>query len=292
MSKNFKALKDKRILIVEDDSSSARLFTDLLSEYGAVTKNIDNGIDSINYVKNNVCDIVVLDLRIPGENGFVVAEQIKQIDEFPPKIIVVSAFADKQNRVHAFEVGADAFFSKPVNLKEFLLVISNFAAENYRQKCFEALKQLNALQEENNTRIGHGVVVVDICKSLAKFFDIEDDQLIFLEEAALLHDLGKISSNASKEESSHSSLGANIIESHSYYKQVAFLVRHHHDFQKISECSENIKTLLYILQLAERIEEVYPNSPLLFDDDIKSGFFSKEVIEIIKEKYLLQVKQY
>jgi len=292
MSKNFKALKDKRILIVEDDSSSARLFTDLLSEYGAVTKNIDNGIDSINYVKNNVCDIVVLDLRIPGENGFVVAEQIKQIDEFPPKIIVVSAFADKQNRVHAFEVGADAFFSKPVNLKEFLLVISNFAAENYRQKCFEALKHLNALQEENNTRIGHGVAVVDICKSLAKFFNIEDDQLIFLEEAALLHDLGKIASNASKEESSHSSLGANIIESHSYYKQVAFLVRHHHDFQKISECSENIKILLYILQLAERIEEVYPNSPLLFDDDIKSGFFSKEVIEIIKEKYLLQVKQY
>ena len=122
MPQSSKSLQGKRVLIVEDDPNSARLFTDLLHTKGTIITHVNNGIDAIRHINLDICDLVILDLRLPGENGFVVTEQIKQKPDLPPAVIVVSAFADKQNRMRAFQAGADAFFSKPVNLKEFRLL--------------------------------------------------------------------------------------------------------------------------------------------------------------------------
>lgn len=283
MLQNLKSLQDKRVLIVEDDPSSTRLFTDLLHAQDAIIKNVNNGVDAIHYINNNIYDLVLLDLRLPGENGFVVAEQIKEKPDLPPAVIVVSAFADKQNRMRAFQAGVDAFFSKPVNLKEFLLVANNLVANSYRQRCFTALQNLNTIQEEVTNQPGHGIEVKKICTALAEFFNVEEEQLLLLEQAALLHDLGKI---VTLEGRSHTEIGAEIIETSGYSKIVSLLVLHHHDFPETADFTESTKTLAQIIQLAERVIELYGKSPQLLEDDVNNQLLAESVAGYIRNNLL------
>lgn len=283
MLQDSKSLQGKRVLIVEDDPNSARLFTDLLHTKGAVITHVNNGIDAIRYVNDNICDLVILDLRLPGENGFVVAKQIKQKQDLPPIVIVVSAFADKQNRMRAFQAGADAFFGKPVNLKEFLLVANNLTGNSYRQRCFATLQHLNSIQEKTANQVGHGTEVKKICTALGGFFNIKKDSLLLVEQAALLHDLGKI---VTKGEKSHSEIGAEIIEISGYSEKVALLVLYHHNFPEIPDLTEPTKTLVQIIQLAERVVEIYSESPQVLEDDVNNELLPESVASYIRSDLL------
>lgn len=285
MLQHSKSLQDKRILIVEDDPKGARLFTDLLRTEEAVISNVNNGIDAIRCINNEIYDLVVLDLRLPGENGFVVAEQIKQKPDLPPAVIVVSAFADKQNRMRAFQAGADAFFSKPVNLKEFMLVARNLTANSFRQRCFMGLEHLNTIQEEVVQQPGHGIEVKGICTALAGCYNINEESLLLLEQAALLHDLGKI---VTLEGEPHSKIGAEIIEKSGYSKNVSVLVLHHHDFPETFDLTDPTKTLLQILQIAERVVEIYKKSPQALEDDLKNELLPRSVASLIKDSLLCE----
>lgn len=283
MLQNSESLQGKRVLIVEDDPNRARLFTDLLHTKGAVITHINNGLDAIRHINHDICDLVVLDLRLPGENGFVVAEQIKQKQDIPPAVIVVSAFADKQNRMRAFQAGADAFFSKPVNLKEFLLVANNLAANSYRQRCFATLLHLNTIQEEVAHQPGHGTEVKKICTTLARFFNVQEESLLLLEQAALLHDMGNI---VTLEEKSHSEIGAEIIETSGYSEKVSLLVLHHHDFPETPDLAEPTKTLIQIIQIAERIFEIYSKSSEVLEDDVNNELLPQSVANYIRSNLL------
>ncbi|HHV35088.1 MAG TPA: response regulator [Syntrophomonadaceae bacterium] len=283
MPQSSKSLQGKRVLIVEDDPNSARLFTDLLHTKGTIITHVNNGIDAIRHINLDICDLVILDLRLPGENGFVVTEQIKQKPDLPPAVIVVSAFADKQNRMRAFQAGADAFFSKPVNLKEFLLVASNFAGNSYRQRCYATLQHLNTIQEEVVHRPGHGTEVKEICTALAGFYNIKEESLLLLEQAALLHDLGKI---AALEGKSHSKIGAEIIETSGYSKNASLLVLYHHDFPETFGLAEPTKTLVQVIQIAERVMEIYNKSPQVLEDDLRNELLPQPVANYIRSSLL------
>lgn len=283
MLQNPNSLQGKRVLIVEDDPKSTLMFSDLLHTRGAVIVKVNNGIDAIQYIKHNICDLVILDLRLPGENGFVVAEQIKQKQDLPPVVIVISAFADKQNRMQAFQAGADAFFSKPVNLKEFLLVANNLTANSYYQRCFAVLQHLNTIQEKATGRLGHGMEVKNVCSDLARFFNIKEESRLLLEQAALLHDLGKI---VTLEGKSHSQIGAEIIETSGYSKKVSLLVLHHNNFPETFGLTEPTKSLVKIIQISERVVELYSKSFQVLEDDLKKGLITQSLGSYIRDSFL------
>lgn len=278
-----KLLDGIKILVVDDDRNSLGLLVDFLQAKGATISCENNGIDAMRRINDGIFDLAILDLRLPEENGFVVTEHIKRKAALPIPVIIVTAFADKQNRLRAFQAGADAFFSKPVDLQELLLVTGNLAVHSCTHHRFATLRHLNELMEQNRKLEGHGKRVEEISLALAGSFNVSGDDLLLLRQAALLHDLGKIDETSGKP---HWETGAEIISASGYLDRVALLVRHHHDFPEVPDVAMRLQTLIKILQLAERTAEAYDHSPGAFEADLNKGLIPQNIIGCI-----LSIKQ-
>lgn len=136
-----------RVLVIEDDPASARLVTDYLRAKGARVEWARDGTSGVERATTEDFDCIVLDLRLPGDNGFVVAEKIRAATgpSAGPPIVVTSAFPDKPNRVRAFQAGVDAFLAKPIDLDELYLVVSNLSdRKQVAQERYEAALALAA----------------------------------------------------------------------------------------------------------------------------------------------------
>ncbi|MGB9791545.1 MAG: response regulator [Thermacetogeniaceae bacterium] len=278
MPDHDKPLVGTNILVVDDDKNSLRLLVDFFQAKGAMISYENNGIDAMRRVESDIFDLAILDLRLPEENGFVVTEYIKKKAALPIPVIIVTAFADKQNRLRAFEAGADAFFSKPVDLQELLLVTANLARHSCLRQRFAMLEQLNAVMEKSRNLEGHGKRVEEISLALADSFKISGNDLLLLRQAALLHDLGKI---GEAEGRPHWDVGAEIISATGYLEKVALLVRHHHDFPEAPDVPSRLQKLIKILQLAERAAEAYEHSPEAIQNDIHRGLIPQELADCI-----------
>lgn len=280
-------LEGVQVLIVEDDQYSARLLIDFLSaKGGAEVKHAINGTDAIEMVKQHRFDIIIVDLRLPGENGFMVTENIKGWGNlFTPAVIVVSAFFDKQNMIRALESGADVFLSKPVDLQELFLLIKNFSLQkkNDLERTFSFLEQLNQLGEKKLNRTGHSEEVIALCKILGEINEINQSDFPLLIQAATLHDLGLVYCN--EPGISHSEIAADLIQRSGLSADLATLVKFHHHLQSLNIVvqQEQLGKVLQVLQQAEKTIEVYRLSPQEFQIDINNGFLDRKVSNYIED---------
>lgn len=123
-----------KVLIAEDDPNSARLITDYLTAKGALVTWKDNGSEALKEVQSESYDLLILDLRLPEKNGFVVAGEIRNDERlFNLPIIVTSAFPDEQNLLRSYQLGVDAFLSKPVDLKKLFLLAKNLTSRKQKK---------------------------------------------------------------------------------------------------------------------------------------------------------------
>jgi two-component system alkaline phosphatase synthesis response regulator PhoP len=109
----------KRILIIEDDASIARLVRDNLVFDGFVVETQADGREALNHVRRFGPDLVLLDLMLPGIDGLEICRTLGQSAERVP-IIIITARTQKDDRVLGLEVGADDYVTKPFALDELL----------------------------------------------------------------------------------------------------------------------------------------------------------------------------
>lgn len=116
-------------LVVEDDSNSATLMVDLLTAHGYQVVMEATGLAATKRLQEEHVDLVILDLRLPEQNGFQVAESIRR-DAATAKlpIVVVSAYNDRQNRLRAYRSGVNIVLSKPIDTAELVLILGNMLA--------------------------------------------------------------------------------------------------------------------------------------------------------------------
>ena len=249
------SLQDIRILIAEDDPNSAKLLTGFLRVKGVgCIRHVSDGIEAIDLAEKEHFDVAIVDLRLPGENGFMVTECIrKTAAPSATAIVVVSAFADKQNQLRAFESGASAFFSKPVDLKELLLMIRNFAVQKQTSasQALHTLEQLNRMGEAKLGRVGHARRTQQLCQELAGVAGIGGAALELLLQAAALHDVCLVYDTP---ETPHGALAADLVARFGLSAELAQLVRLHHN-GAVQPFDERLRPLLRILQQAEQITE-------------------------------------
>ncbi|MGB0597800.1 MAG: response regulator transcription factor [Rubripirellula sp.] len=107
-----------QILIVEDDPNLAGMVQDFLTEEGFQIEVETNGLSAVDRVISHSYQAIVLDINLPGMNGFDVCRKVR--DQFDGPIIVLTARGDEVDEVVALDVGADDFMSKPVRPRALL----------------------------------------------------------------------------------------------------------------------------------------------------------------------------
>lgn len=107
-----------RILIADDDRPSLKMTAFLLREEGYTVFTADNGIDALRMIDEKTPDLLVLDVMMPGMDGWEVTRQLRRSTNLP--IIILSAKGETSDRVFGLDLGADDYLAKPFEPSELL----------------------------------------------------------------------------------------------------------------------------------------------------------------------------
>lgn len=105
------------IIIVEDEKSLAELISMNLELEGYKTRIFNDGETALSALKNINPDLLILDIKLPGMNGFELQKKLKN-NSFP--VIFLTVRAEIENRLLGFKLGADDYITKPFDMEELL----------------------------------------------------------------------------------------------------------------------------------------------------------------------------
>src|SRR4051812_44106584 len=120
----------QRILYVEDELILGHLVKEALEKAGYEVAKYLNGIDGINNFKSFQPHLCLLDIMLPGTDGYTVAEQIRAADRQVP-IIFLTAKVQATDLVKGFQAGCNDYVRKPFNMDELLLRVENWLEVKY-----------------------------------------------------------------------------------------------------------------------------------------------------------------
>ena len=121
-----------KILIVDDDRNTIQTLNDLLGEYGYDIESAINGSQAIQKIEKQPPDIVLLDTRLPGMDGYTVCEKIRSISGSSIKIVLYTAYADLVDVSRAKAVGADEYISKTEDFSNLLRILNMLGNPKYK----------------------------------------------------------------------------------------------------------------------------------------------------------------
>jgi len=115
-------MNQSKILVVEDDHDIAQLLAITMKKAGYEVAVTENGYEALNSIRRHPPDLVILDLMIPGIDGFEVCKEMKR----DPKtgavpVLIVTARGEEIDRIIGLELGADDYVVKPFSPRELLL---------------------------------------------------------------------------------------------------------------------------------------------------------------------------
>lgn len=115
----------KRILIIEDDRKIALALTLRIKSAGYEATAAYDALTGVNAAVENPPDLVLLDIGLPVDNGFIVAGKIQALRPTPIPFIFITASKQPDFRQKAEELGAAGYFEKPYEAEELLAAIQN-----------------------------------------------------------------------------------------------------------------------------------------------------------------------
>lgn len=110
--------QNPRLLIVDDDYEIRQLLANFLSKYGYQISAAANGKDMFAQLEKQDFDLIILDIMMPGDDGFSLCKQLRKDSNLP--IIMLSAIGEETDRIIGLEVGADDYLPKPFNPRELV----------------------------------------------------------------------------------------------------------------------------------------------------------------------------
>lgn len=131
----------KRILIVEDDQAIAELQKDYLQMSGYDVVCAADGDEGYRLIQEEKFDLVILDLMLPGKDGFEILKEISDTKEIP--VLIVSAKDEEIFKIKGLNLGADDYITKPFGMGELV------ARVNAHLKTYERFSQKQGAQNQN-----------------------------------------------------------------------------------------------------------------------------------------------
>lgn len=108
----------ERLLVVDDEEDIRELLSDYLSGYGFEVRTVAGGAEMRAALHQQPCDLVLLDLGLPGEDGLTLARELRADPTIG--IIIITGRGQPVDRIIGLEVGADDYVAKPFDLRELV----------------------------------------------------------------------------------------------------------------------------------------------------------------------------
>lgn len=138
----------KRILIIEDEREIAELERDYLEVNGFQCEIVSTGTEGLQKATSEPFDLIILDLMLPGIDGFALCKEIRKVKDIP--ILMVTARNEDIDLIRGFDRGADDYIKKPFNPNELVARVKAHIAR------YDRLVQRG--QEKKEIRVGSLVI--------------------------------------------------------------------------------------------------------------------------------------
>ncbi|OLB48639.1 MAG: hypothetical protein AUI08_10135 [Gemmatimonadetes bacterium 13_2_20CM_2_65_7] len=116
------------IVVVEDQPDNLKLLTTLLSLKGHQVVGLPNGdrLAEVMRTQKPVPDLVLLDIQLPGRDGYAVLEELKELPERSWKVVALTAHALPEDRARATAAGFDGYITKPIDVRTFPAEVARY----------------------------------------------------------------------------------------------------------------------------------------------------------------------
>lgn len=165
----------KKILIADDDKELCKLLQITLKSENIDSKICFSGIEAINELEKDEYIMLILDVMMPGLDGFRTLEIVRESSDIP--VLMLTAKDDTPSKVKGLRLGADDYITKPFNTEEFLARVDSLIrrynmnnkqsknTENYRESLY--FEGLEILPDEYSVKTDKGIIEL-----LPKEFDV------------------------------------------------------------------------------------------------------------------------
>ena len=187
-----------KVLIVDDDERSLKLLSGLLHGLECEIIKSTSGTECLHLLEKVDIDLVLLDVMMPGIDGFEVCRHIKQHENSRMiPVIFVTALDDREAKIRGIEAGADDFITKPPNKLELMArtkTLINLKRVNNNLTSVENVlfSLANSVEAKGVNTQGHIERVANMAVMLGERLDLSQKEIKALRFGGMLHDIGKI----------------------------------------------------------------------------------------------------
>ena len=251
MRSPFSRLREERrpsVLVVDDVQPNLELMEAVFQKAGLQVHAALGAEAALDVYTSHQIDIAILDVMMPGINGFELCRRLKNFSEkeFIP-VVLVTALNDKRNRLTGLEAGADDFISKPFDTQELLTKIRSLLKQKELHAQLDHSENIIfslviTLEARDHYTKGHSTRVGDLANEFGAFLGFPGKDLSVLKKAGILHDIGKmglseailkkpaaLTPEESEEIRRHPTLGEEICRPLKSMKDILPGIRHHHE---------------------------------------------------------------
>lgn len=239
----------KTILVVDDNEANVELLEAYLTAYGYDVIIAMDGESGLEKTYAQMPDLLLLDIMMPGLNGYEVCKILKEDERtrFIP-IVMITALTEMDDKVKGLDVGADDFLSKPFNKLELMARVRSLLRLKALHDELESSEDIIcalalAVEAKDPYTGGHSERVAGYSRDLAAELGLSSEMQGELHKAGVLHDIGKIGISEAvlykkgsldkdeyKEVTSHPNTGAIICEPLKSLSDIIPMIRHHHEW--------------------------------------------------------------
>jgi putative two-component system response regulator len=198
MMRRTLAQNTARVLVVDDARENRTLLERLLSGHGYIVETAEDGDAALESIATDAPDIILLDVQMPGPNGFEVCRRVKgdPSTRLIP-VVLLTGLSDRRSRIEGIDAGADDFVNKPFDADELRARIRSLVRlKQFTDDLDSAESVILSLaltvEARDACTSGHCQRLARYATMLGAALSLGDDQLGALHRGGYLHDVGKI----------------------------------------------------------------------------------------------------